>query len=91
MATTRKTTSKKTVAKKSVAKKAPAKKTTKTVKKVSAAPNFWQVQFTINTVYWLIIGAAVIATGFIAVENNQRLNDVYDKIDTLQTQDEAAY
>lgn len=83
MATTKKSAAKKPI--KKMVKKPVAKKTT--VKRVSAkkpvsvAANFWKIEFTINTVYWLVIGVAVIATAFIAVDNNQRLNAIYDQID----------
>ena len=88
-------TAKKVVKKKSVPTKSAKKKPT-VAKKVTPAPHkakkattasavsdnsFWQVKFTINTVYWLIIGAAVIATAFITYNTNVQLNELYDSID----------
>lgn len=79
------TTKKKVAPKKTTTKKransntASTKKTSSASK--SAASDFWQVRFTINTVYWLIIGAAVISTALITYNTNQQINDIYDRIE----------
>lgn len=78
MATRKKTTTKKTAkatVKRSVAKKSPSKA-------------FWKVDFTINTVYWLVIGIAVVAAALFSYTTNQRVNDIYDQIDTTMIQSE---
>lgn len=77
------TAKKKVTAKKTTTrKKASPKKTTVTkASQPSTTSEFWQVRFTINTVYWLIIGAAVIATAIITYNTNQQINDIYDRIE----------
>lgn len=75
-------------------KKPTAKKTAKaTVKRSVAKKNpqsdFWKVEFTINTVYWLIIGAAVIAAAILTYDTNQRVNETYDQIERINTQLDA--
>lgn len=78
VATRKKTTTKKTA--KATVKRSVAKKSTKNA--------FWKVDFTINTVYWLAIGIAVVAAALFSYTTNQRVNDIYDQIDitTVETQ-----
>ncbi len=75
-------------------KKPTAKKTAKaTVKRSVAKKNpqsdFWKVEFTINTVYWIIIGAAVIAAAILTYDTNQRVNETYDQIERINAQLDA--
>lgn len=72
MATRKKTTAKKT-AKATVKRSVASKKTAKS--------NFWKVEFSINTVYWIVIGIAVIAAAALSYNTNQQVNDIYDQID----------
>ncbi len=72
MATRKKTTAKKT-AKATVKRSVASKK--------SAKSNFWKVEFSINTVYWIVIGIAVIAAAALSYNTNQQVNDIYDQID----------
>jgi|JRYG01.1.fsa_nt_gb cell division protein FtsL len=72
---TKRTTVKKT-------RKTPAKKAVARQKKV--ASDFWTVKFTVNTLYWLIIGVAVVSTAFITFNTNQQVNELYDQIDQQQ-------
>lgn len=78
VATRKKTTTKKTA--KATVKRSVAKKSTN--------KSFWKVDFTINTLYWLVIGVAVISAALFSYTTNQRVNDIYDQIDatTLETQ-----
>lgn len=94
MATTKKVVRKKTVASKATKKVTPkkttkaapaARKTTKAVDTTS----FWQVKFTINTVYWLVIGAAVISTAVITYNTHVQLNNLYDAIDAENAKTET--
>lgn len=71
MATRKKTTTKKTA--KATVKRSVAKKSTNKA--------FWQVEPNINTVYWIIIGVAVVAAALLSFNTNQRVNDIYDQID----------
>lgn len=77
MATRKKTTSKKT-AKATVKRSAAAKKST--------TKNFWKIDFSINTVYWLAIGVAVISAAALSYNTNQQVNDIYDQIDRSSTE-----
>lgn len=78
MATRKKTTTKKTA--KATVKRSVAKKSSK--------GSFWKIEFTINTVYWLIIGIAVIAAAAFSYNTSQRVNDIYDQIDIQNAQAE---
>lgn len=71
MATRKKTTTKKTA--KATVKRSVAKKSTNKA--------FWKVEPNINTVYWILIGVAVIAAAMLSYSTNQRVNDIYDQID----------
>ncbi len=72
MATRKKTTAKKT-AKATVKRSVASKKTAKS--------SFWKIEFSINTVYWIAIGVAVIAAAAISYNTNMQVNNIYDKID----------
>lgn len=65
--------------KKSIQRKAPVKKTT--VRRTKATNSeFWKVKFTVHTLYWLIIGLAVISTAFITYNTNLQVNEMYDQL-----------
>jgi len=72
VATRKKTTAKKTA--KATVKRSVAKKST-------SKSNFWKIEFSINTVYWIAIGVAVIAAAAISYNTNMQVNNIYDKID----------
>lgn len=64
-----------------------AKPTVKrSVAKRSKGSDFWRVGFTINTVYWLVIGMAVIATALLSYNTNLQVNSIYDQIDQVRAQ-----
>jgi cell division protein FtsL len=79
---------------------ATKKKTAKTTKAASPGSkkktiskqgsDFWKVQFTINTVYWLVIGLAVIATAVLTYNTNQQISDLYDSIDVSNLQADSS-
>lgn len=78
----RKTTAKKVTPKKTVAKKSAASR--------SAANDyvtrpFLQAKFTEQTVYWLIIGVAVVALAAWVLSLQVQLNEMYDAIDASST------
>lgn len=75
----KKTSAKKVAPKKPVAKKSPAHKSSA----ASARSNseFMQPKFTEQTVYWLIIGVAVIALAAWVLSLQVQLNEMYDEID----------
>lgn len=70
--------------------KKPAKKTTKkatvkrSVAKKSSASSFWKIEFSINTIYWIAIGIAVISVAVLSYNTNQQVNDIYDQIDATR-------
>ncbi len=70
-------------------KKPAAKKTAKATvkrsvaKKSTAKNNFWNIEFSINTVYWIAIGVAVIAAAVISYNTNMQVNDIYDRVDRI--------
>ncbi len=72
--------------KKPVAKKAPAKKSVtkrpgSKAAQVHKGP-FMQAKFTEQTIYWLIIGVAVIALAAWVLSLQVQLNEMYDAIET---------
>ena len=77
---TAKSTTKTAAKKKSVNKRQPSVHS-KNISTSSSTSTFWQVKFTINTVYWIVIGIAVISTAIIAYNTNMQVNDLYDSID----------
>ncbi len=72
--------------KKPVAKKAPAKKSVakRPVSKAAQTHHrpFMQAKFTEQTIYWLIIGIAVIALAAWVLSLQVQLNEMYDAIET---------
>lgn len=52
--------------------------------------NFWKVEFNINTVYWMVIGLAVIATAVWTYNTNQQITAIYDSIDYSTMQSDPA-
>ena len=50
----------------------------------SSGQDFLKVDFNLNTVYWLIIGVAVISTALITYSNHQRINEIYDSIERTE-------
>jgi len=66
-------------------KKIVAKKVKKPIVKKSIAArrgsSFWRIEFNVNTVYWLVIGLAIIATATWTYNTNQQISDIYDSID----------
>ena len=80
MATNKKTVTKKASAKKPVVKKKVATSTTKNTKS-----EFWNIEFNINTLYWITIGIAVISTAAWTYNTNQQISDIYDSVDQSST------
>jgi hypothetical protein len=79
---------KKTVAKKSAPKKSVAKKSAPRKSSAASASSnseFMQTKFTEQTVYWLIIGVAVIALAAWVLSLQVQLNQMYDEIDATAT------
>lgn len=77
---------KKPAPKKTVAKKAPAKKSASRAASASASNRaFLEARFTEQTVYWIIIGAAVIALAAWVLSLQVQLNEMYDSIDAAST------
>ncbi len=77
---------KKPATKKSTATKKPsqARRTSKSsasrTQSTSAQSQFMQTRVTEQTIYWLIIGAAVIALAVWVLSLQRQLNDIYDQI-----------
>lgn len=71
----------KTAKKKPVAKKATAKKTVATV---HHRP-FMQAKFTEQTIYWIVIGVAVVALAAWVLSLQVQLNEMYDRIELETT------
>ncbi|MEO5691125.1 MAG: hypothetical protein ABIQ64_02980 [Candidatus Saccharimonadales bacterium] len=82
---TKKTAAKTASKPKAVAKKAPVKKLA-TKRSASTAHvhhrSFMQAKFTEQTIYWLIIGAAVVALAAWVLSLQVQLNEMYDAIET---------
>lgn len=72
--------------KKTTTKRAAKPTVRKSVASKSKGSDFWRVDFTINTVYWLIIGAAVIAAALLSYNTNLQVNSIYDQIDQVKAQ-----
>ena len=86
---TKKTTSKKTSTKKP-AHKAKASK----VRSFHVAPPdrpFWTFIFTVQSVYWVLIGAAVLAVGIYVASLQIRVNHLYDQVDVNSSQSQMNY
>lgn len=79
----KKPTSKKPVKKSSTSVAArPASVTHRSFQRSANSAEFMRARFTEQTVYWLIIGAAVIGLAIWVLSIQVRLNDMYDAIDT---------
>lgn len=79
---------KKKPVKKPVAKKVVAKKSSTRMSSPASAStrsDFMQTKFTEQTVYWLIIGVAVIALAAWVLSLQVQLNQMYDDIDATTT------
>jgi|JI10StandDraft_1071094.scaffolds.fasta_scaffold204026_2 hypothetical protein len=79
---------KKTVAKKPAPKKVATKKSVPRKSSAASASNtsdFMQTKFTEQTVYWLIIGVAVIALAAWVLSLQVQLNQMYDDIDAASS------
>ena len=87
MATAKKKPSKKPTPKKSVKKSTtrvaarPSSVAHRSFQRSANSTEFMQARFTEQTVYWLIIGAAVIGLAIWVLSIQVRLNDMYDAID----------
>ncbi len=69
-----------------------AKRAVPVIKKTVAKKhrsNFWKVDFNINTLYWMAIGIAVIATAAWTYNTNQQITEIYDSIDSINSQVDA--
>ena len=55
----------------------------------SAKNNFWKVEFNVNSVFWLVIGLAVVATAILTYNTNLQTTAIYDSIDQLNSENEA--
>lgn len=69
-------TTTKSPAKKPAVKRAAAKKT-----KAAAEPQFTEVRFTQQTIYWMIFGAASVIFALWLYTLDARIRDLYDQID----------
>ena len=80
------TAKKKPAAKKSSRAKSSSVKTASRTKTVSYSPaferKFMQTKFTEQTIYWLIIGAAVIALVVWVLSIQVKMDDMYNDMDT---------
>ncbi len=73
---------------KKTATKKTAKATVKrSVPKKTNENSFWQVKFTVNTVYWLAIGIAVVSAALFSYSTNLKVNEIYDQIDIQNAQE----
>jgi hypothetical protein len=81
----------------SVTKKAPSRqvkarvstKTAKSVRSLRPTENttpFMQTRFTVQSLYWVILGAVVIAFGLWLASLQMEINKIYDQIDRNQAQ-----
>lgn len=71
------TAKKKTTTKKRATKTASTKKRTVSKKKQS---DFWTIKFTVETLYWLIFGALVVAIGYWTFTTSQEVNEIYNNM-----------
>ena len=74
--------------KKTLTRKAAKPAVKKNVALKSSRSDFWKVDFTVNTVYWLIIGLAVIATAVWTYNTNEQITAIYDSIDQTSISDD---
>lgn len=71
------TAKKKPTTKKRATKTASVRKRTVSKKKQS---NFWTVEFTLETLYWLIFGVVVIAIGYWTFTTSQQVHEIYNNM-----------
>lgn len=64
----------------------PAKSTRRYVGLDAQPSNFFQFRITIQTVYWAIIGALVLALGIWIINLQMQVHRIYDAIDTSESQ-----
>lgn len=88
MATTKKKTAAKRPAGQSRAKTTPVKSSprTKAVAIPESSRRFMEARFSEQTVYWLLIGAAVVGLAAWVLSLQVQLNEMYDNIDRESTQ-----
>ena len=71
------TTKRKTTTKKRSARAASTRKRTVSKKKQS---DFWTVEFTLETLYWLIFGVLVVAIGYWTYTTSQQVHEIYNNM-----------
>ncbi|MGB3024078.1 MAG: hypothetical protein WBB39_04735 [Candidatus Saccharimonadales bacterium] len=89
MATAKKKPAKKPVSNKSRTKSSPVKRSSgaKSVAAVSRSDRaFMETRFTEQTLYWLIIGVAVVALAAWVLSIQVQMNDMYDKLDVQNSE-----
>lgn len=69
--------------KKIITKKSVKPTVKRSVASKSKGSNFWKIKFTINTIYWLIIGVAVISVALLLYSTNLQVDNIYDQIDQV--------
>ena len=57
-------------------------------KAVSSGSDFWKVEFNLNTLYWVVIGLAVISTAVWTYNTNQQISELYDSIEVTNLENE---
>ncbi len=75
-------------------KTAAPKRATPVIKKSVTKKNtnkFWKVEFNVNTVYWMAIGVAVIATASWTYNTNQQITEIYDSIDSVNIEADSNF
>lgn len=75
------TTKKKPVTKKTTAKKAAAHASVKSFRVTKSTTPFFHFDFTLQTVYWLILSALVVSLALWVMSLNMQIQDIYDQID----------
>jgi len=82
---------KKTAQKKTTVKKPRAYAKSTSVKSFHVAPrqqDFWALNFTQQSLYWVIIGAAVLAVAIYVATLQIKINELYDQVDANSLQSE---
>jgi len=82
---------KKTNTKKTAVKKPRAKARASEVRSFHVAPvdrGFWSFGFTQQSLYWVIIGAAVLSVGIYVASLQVKINSLYDLVDANSVQSE---
>lgn len=67
-------------------KKQPAKKAATTSLKKSSSSSFISFQFTQQSVYWIILSVLVLALGAWVMYLTVKVNNIYDDMDAVTTQ-----